>query len=320
MIPVLLITNKGDITTDFVVKSLRESQVPFYRLNTEDIGSVVILNFDLKRDFYSLTDLVLNITIDLTKIRSVYFRRPELPPSIDGLTSSEQLFVAGEFAESLEALYKILRNARWLNNVEAIRGAENKIYQLQVAKKIGFLLPDSIITTDIQEANKFYSRNERDCIIKPIRTGSVGINDTEEGVIFTSLLKIQVEDLNRVSTCPTYLQKHIPKKGDIRVTIVGDELFAVMIHSQHSDDSKVDWRKSQSKLLHSHIDLPKDIAEKCLQLTKKLSLNFGAIDLILTSDGEYVFLEINPNGQWAWIERLVSLPISKSITQFLIKN
>jgi len=98
---------------------------------------------------------------------------------------------------------------------------------------------------------------------------------------------------------------------------VGEKVFAAFIHSQDSDDSKVDWRVSQDGLKHSIYMLPEDISANCINLLRELDLNFGAIDLILNENGEYVFLEINPNGQWAWLEKLLGLDISGAIVNLL---
>lgn len=320
MTPVLLITNKNDITTDFIVKRLKERNVGFYRFNTEEIGVTIDLHFDFRNKFFRLIDTVLNRTIDLTKVQSVYFRRPELPRGLDGLSRGENSFIRGEMNYTLEGIYKILDHARWINKVNDIRNAENKIFQLQIAENIGFKTPDSIITTQKKAASEFYNRNARSCIIKPIRTGLLEHDGVEEGIIFTNVVSIDVDNIGRIQSCPTYFQEHIQKKGDVRVTVVGNNVFAALIHSQTSDDSKIDWRKSQGNLEHTELQLPETIKEKCIRLVKNLSLNFGAIDFILDEKEEFIFLEINPNGQWAWIERILDLKISDSIANLLTKN
>lgn len=317
MIPVLLITNKTDVTTDFVVKKLKESKVGFYRLNTEDIGEIIDVNFDFTTGNFTLFDKLLQIRIDLLKIKSVYFRRPELPAIQKDLSDGENQFLRNEISYTLEGIYKILGDVFWFNNVNNIRNAENKIYQLLQAKKLGFKLPASLITNVKDSAISFYKENDADCIIKPIRTGLITDDKHGEAVIFTNRVYLNDENAQRVNRCPTFFQNHIKKNGDLRITVVGNEVFSVLIHSQDNEDSKVDWRVNQSGLRHSIHILPHEIKSKCISLVRSLDLNFGAIDLILTEKNEYIFLEINPNGQWAWMEKLLDINISGAIADML---
>lgn len=317
MIRVLLITNKTDVTTDFIVKRLKEERTEFYRLNTEELGDNVEVKLDFFKDNFKIFDKRTGIQVDLLDIKGVYFRRPELKADNSELSRSENQFIRNEISYTLEGIYEILNSAYWLNNVKHIRNAENKIFQLRLAKKIGFRVAPSLITTNADSAMNFYRMNDEDCIIKPIRTGLISDEGNEEAIIFTNKVNLDKNNAQRVGGCPTFFQKHIKKRGDIRVTVVGDKIFAAFIHSQDSDDSKVDWRVSQNGLKHSIYTLPVDVSANCVNLLKELNLNFGAIDLILDEMGNYVFLEINPNGQWAWIERLLGLDISGAIVNLL---
>lgn len=161
--------------------------------------------------------------------------------------------------------------------------------------------------------------NSKSCIIKPIRCGLIE-GEKEEGVIFTS--EVEINDINkqRIQACPIFLQELIPKKADVRVTVVGDRLFPALIHSQEEKESEVDWRRTDKLLKYSEVKLPEELETKCLALAEKLSLSFAAIDFILTDDDEYIFLEINPNGQWAWIEKQLKFKISDEIVSLLAKN
>jgi glutathione synthase/RimK-type ligase-like ATP-grasp enzyme len=102
------------------------------------------------------------------------------------------------------------------------------------------------------------------------------------------------------------------------VTIVGQRIFAASIDSQSDPNATIDWRKTENPLLpHAPIELPKPLQQSLLELMMRLSLSYGAIDLVLTPDGRYVFLEVNPNGQWLWIDEMLSLGISQSIAEWL---
>jgi glutathione synthase/RimK-type ligase-like ATP-grasp enzyme len=119
----------------------------------------------------------------------------------------------------------------------------------------------------------------------------------------------------------TIYQEFLPKAYDIRVTIVGRKLFAVSIDSQSDPSAVIDWRKTENPLLpHAPIELPAPLQRSLMELMSRLSLAYGAIDLVLTPDGRYIFLEINPNGQWLWIDEMLSLGISHSIAERLSED
>ncbi len=118
---------------------------------------------------------------------------------------------------------------------------------------------------------------------------------------------------------PVIYQREIRKAFDVRVTVIGDKVFAAAIHSQDHNETEVDWRSgTRDDLRHEAIELPPDVAAQCLALTAALGLRYGAIDLVADLDGRHWFLEINPNGQWAWIERRTGLPLAEAIVDTLL--
>jgi glutathione synthase/RimK-type ligase-like ATP-grasp enzyme len=317
---ILFITNKEDITTDFIINRLNKLKLPYYRLNTEDILTKVGINFDFTNDIYEIIDYRKNQKFNLANIKSVYYRRPELPKiAYSELSQGENYFVINELNYLLEGLYKLLQYKIWISSVYAIREAENKIYQLIVARKLGFTIPLSLITTIEESAKDFVERRNENCVIKAIKTGFVN-DEVEPKIIFTSLLKKEhLDSLSTVRYCPMYFQSKIDKIVDIRITVVGNKVFPAKIKSQEFDETKIDWRKGSNPMVEfERIDIPEDLKLKCLNLTKYLHLNFGAIDLILDTNNSYTFLEINPNGQWAWIEKRLGYDISGEIINILL--
>ena len=124
-----------------------------------------------------------------------------------------------------------------------------------------------------------------------------------------------------MAAAPVIYQREIAKACDLRVTVIGERLFATAIHSQADNETEVDWRRgSRVDLVHELVELPEELAARCLELTRALDLRYGAIDLIRDSDGANRFLEINPNGQWAWIERRTGAPLSAAIVDALLAD
>jgi len=127
-----------------------------------------------------------------------------------------------------------------------------------------------------------------------------------------------MEHLESVRHGPTFLQGLVAKRRDIRVTVIGEQIFPAAIDSQAVEVARIDFRKADiMDLPHVPITLPEPVAHACVQLVKQLGLNFGAIDLIETPDGEYVFLENNPNGQWYWVEMITGQPMACAMADLL---
>jgi glutathione synthase/RimK-type ligase-like ATP-grasp enzyme len=141
-------------------------------------------------------------------------------------------------------------------------------------------------------------------------------------LIFTNRLEVEHLDLlDQTKYSPSLFQRLLEKTVDIRVTVIGKKVFAVAIDSQSTVETRIDWRRGDStNLRHTVLELPPDIESKCLQLVSTLGLNFGAIDLVLAPNGDYYFLEINPNGQWAWIEQLTGLPLTEALVDLLAEG
>ncbi|CAK8712283.1 hypothetical protein GMJAKD_01535 [Candidatus Electrothrix aarhusensis] len=314
---ILFITNKEDVTVDIIVNKLNERSIPYYRFNTEELVGEIEVTFDFEHDAVYLYEKRKELKIDLNDIDSVYFRRAKLPElhSLSDVSEAEKNYLKKESFYLLQGIYDFLSVKYWLNDYWAIRKAENKIFQLQLARKIGFKVPDSLITNCIDSAEKFIK--EKECIIKPIKTGAI---DGSSKNIFTSILSPRAE-LDRIQFFPSFFQQHIKKKADIRVTIVGDQFFSAQINSQDREDTEVDWRAGNSmRLEYNHIELPGNIINKCKEFMQCLGLNYGALDFILEPSGSFTFLEINPNGQWGWIENRLNLQISDAIIDLLLTH
>jgi len=318
---ILLITSKEDVTTDLVVDRLNSSGAEYYRFNTEDLGGKTIdISFEPQDKNVFLFDQVKNTSIDLSTIKSVYYRRPKIPRPPSDLVPSEQQFVINETAGTLEGIYKFLDDKFWVSNVFAIRQAENKLYQQLIASSFGLVTPRSIVSNNHEKVVEFL-RSHGECILKPIKSGFVS-DDINPKVIFTSLItKDDISALERVNECPTYLQEHIVKVADVRVTVVGSSVFSAKIYSQATEDTRIDWRKGENiNLKYEAIDLGPALNEACIKLTRHLGLQFGALDFVIDEKGNFIFLEINPNGQWGWIQYRLNYDISGTISKLLISQ
>ncbi len=318
---ILIVTNRQDQTADFLILELKHRKSDYVRFNTEDFPKNVLLNWKIKD---GLIDGYLTFPkrqIRLNEITSIWYRRPVSPmPALEIIDNEAQNFVVEESRAALEGLWKTL-TCFWVSNPDNIRVAENKLYQLKIAAQAGFYVWPTVVTSDTTSAYAFYQECEGDVIYKPLRKGRL-IRDDKQSFIFTNLIGNDVADeFNNIKYAPCLLQKYIHKSTELRVTVIGEKVFAVAIESQKTLYAIHDWRRSQDNLPHRPFELPAGVECRCKNLVKKLGLEFGALDLIVTPDNEYVFVEINPNGQWAWIQQLCpEIPMRETLADLLISG
>jgi hypothetical protein len=141
-------------------------------------------------------------------------------------------------------------------------------------------------------------------------------NGYPTGVLYTAEVSPhQYSDLGIAATAHLF-QAKIKGVYDVRLTVVGDKLFAAEIHRE-SGSGELDWRKNHRDLCYQPCDVPAEVAHGVRHLMCSLELTFGALDFAVDAAGSWWFYEINPNGQWLWIERQTGLPISASLAELL---
>lgn len=322
---VLISTAKLDPHADAVITLLEEAGASVFRVNTEDL----LVDYEvtgLRLDNTHLSGLIRDregrqITLH-NDVRAGYYRKPErVEAPVHLADSGLKDFVSSEGEACIEAIYSF-PGLNWVNNPIAIRKSRSKFLQLHVAAQFGFRVPRTLITQSAAEAKQFFLENDKEIICKPLATPTVQV-ETQNHQIFTHKIREQefLSNLDTVSYCPVLLQEHIKKKFEIRATIIGSHVFACRIESQQREETRIDWRTANPfELPHSAYDLPDDVAAALINATNYFGLEFGAADLIVTPDGEYVFLENNPNGQWYWIELITGQPMAKAMTELLLSK
>jgi len=308
---VLLVTASYDFAAEYVGDALKRRGIPFFRLDTDRFPSQVRVSFDPHEDtvISSRDHSILG-----KQIRSVWYRRnvaPDLPESLDADTRE---FCERETHAFLEGTLATLPSDRWLSSPQAIWRAERKPYQLAIAARLGFMLPRTVVTNDEVSVRQMAQNNR--LVAKAVSSGYISGPEGNRAIFTSALVSGDLEDLGGLSLAPVTFQELVEKVSDIRVTVVGNDVFAAEILSQRRESSRVDWRATDDvNLEHKVHKLPPKVDDLCRKLVSHLGLAFGAIDLALKADGTYTFFEINPNGEWGWIEDKLGLPISDHIAQ-----
>jgi glutathione synthase/RimK-type ligase-like ATP-grasp enzyme len=246
----------------------------------------------------------------LNDYQVVWYRRPSLPKlSREDIHPLDLEFMTQEnrlFFEGLTTL--ISTQSWWVNHPTAARRANAKLLQLHVAKSCGLSIPKTLCSNDPNDIRRFVKKYEKKGVIYKPFCSYVWKHDEPRRALYTAL--VQEQDLpkdEQLRLTPGLFQNFIPKAYELRITCFGAHCVAVKIDSQPHEAGRVDWRKIPSHELQlSSYALPQVIEYKIQSLMRRLGLMFACIDMIVTPEQEYIFLEVNEQGQFLWMEELDS--------------
>jgi hypothetical protein len=317
---ILILTAPGDRTADHVQQKLRQRGREVAQFDTASFPSDADLSVTYTPHGRERAMIRAGGTdIDLDRVTAVWLRQaqPSIPHAaiVDGKCRDA---VAQECRAVLNDAWHAAR-CRWLPaSPSVVRDTQHKLGQLTLAGEVGFELPPTIVTNNPDDVLAFY-REHNGAIISKL--ADLGFHQHLGGEFARYTEVVSRRDIACVDTvryCPMIYQAYVPKQVELRVTVVGAEVFAAEIRSQETRHTRHDWRRYDDLLTpYARHELPPDVRQHCLRLTDRLGLGYGAIDLVLTPDYRYVFLEINPAGQYLWIEQATGLPISDAICDVL---
>ena len=322
---ILIVTERCDPHTDFVEPEFDRRGVSWVRLHLSELPTATQASYRVDGEPRAGTLTIRGRTIDLSRVRGVWYRRTErffLP----GLSATEEAVARVECQAFIEGLWGWLGDAHWVSTPGTIRAASSKAEQLSRARQMGFRVPKTLFSNEPERVRQFADTIEAEgarCIYKPHGSIIVDTGDGNRGVVYTRLLGREERGrLDEIRLSPGIFQEYIEKRAELRVNVIGDRVFACMIDSQSKEATRVDWRAASwidpdEILPHAPAGLPPDVENFCRSFVHSYGLRFGAIDLILTPSKEYVLLELNPNGQWAWIEQRTGLPMASALVDEL---
>jgi hypothetical protein len=257
------------------------------------------------------------VPLEIDDIDIAWHLRPGVPLPIAAMTELEARFTQNESIAALESLYAIMQCA-WVNKRERIQFVEcNKFYQQHIAHKTGFKIPRTIISNDPASVYSFCGEN-RSLLLKTI--GSTTIDQDGNHFIYSQIFSAEElrQQAKSIGLCPVFAQQYVDKRYEYRVMVIGDAVLSCRIHSQASERTKIDWRHYDfDRVRHEQAELPTAVQKQLLEFMGRIQLSYGAVDLIETLEGEFVFLEVNPSGQWHWLTVLAGLPIPQAVAQML---
>lgn len=324
--PVLIVTNKNDTHADFVAMEIREMGGDIIRLHPDDaaLNSDFFLEKSNPGFEWNLNWLIKDSEQKIHKdsFDTIWYRKPK-PVEANHCVEEDhaKLFIQEEYDYFWRSFYNLYAHKRWINPYWNNKQASQKLPNLELAESLGLKIPKTLVTNNYDKAREFGEICKWNLLVKTFFFSGFVVNQTEAWHCFAK--RVTEADFNEFSAtitmAPILFQEYIDKSIELRVTIIGDEVFTAALHSQEQEITQEDWRAMDSyKIKHTVYDLPVEICEALKAFNRHYSLLFSNFDLILTPDGEYYFLECNPNGQWYWIERLTEMPMAKAMAKLLL--
>ncbi len=308
---VLVLASRYDLSCDYVVSALRRSGCSYFRLNSEDLPSYSLCLDPCRRRLSCHTKDV-RVEVSADRLAGVYFRRPTfLREASQAGRRPEEQFHRAQWAAFLRNLM-VFDTARWVNHPTRTYEAEHKMVQLRTAHEVGFDVP----VTNCSNSKRFLGSQLGGSLIAIKGLDTVLVRtDTTEVFGYTNLVcREELEEAN-LREAPLVAQQALTDKLDLRVTVVGNQWWCASATERGSGIAG-DWRLRKSSVVFSEFVLPQAVGARCIELTRRLGLRFGAIDLALSRD-RFFFLEMNPTGEWAWLQEEVGFPIGVKLAEVL---
>lgn len=320
---ILIYSRPDDETANLVEARLEARGEEVVRVSAAILGAGAKLSLTVApRGQSSATCAISGTATDLARTSVGYVRRPGYAP-VDPRISDRRLAASaaadgGRFLrETLEILV-----GRWLPGRPSLIATleDNKVRELTVAAAVGLRVPPTLVTTEPEAVFAFYREHDGRIISKRYNACQIPLDSCDD--IGVPTRPVSVRDLKFVDTvrvAPSLFQAYVPKAVELRVTVVGCRVFAAEIRSQGSHRTVHDWRhydrRNAPYVIH---ELPHDVEASIVTLTATLGLSYAAVDMVVTPGGDYVFLEINPAGQFLFVEQVTELPISEAICDWLV--
>ncbi|WKD50302.1 MvdC/MvdD family ATP grasp protein [Microbulbifer spongiae] len=246
-------------------------------------------------------------------IAGVWMRKNHLPVIENTLDTPIRQQCIRESEEAKNILLAAV-DVPWIDRFETIRRAENKLLQLQLAAQLGLKIPSTLISNSPQEVRHFYRQNKGNVVVKMLTPASQSMGRPPHFLYTRELEPEHLENLDGLSLSPMVFQQKIDKEYELRIVYVGGQCFCGKLTTKNASSlTQIDWRQARvGELIWQDAELPPSLCHKIGALMQRLELTFGAIDVIKSPKG-YIFLEVNPCGEWGMLEKYLELPIAKHI-------
>ena len=321
----LILSEEIDKSSDFVCAWLHYFHFDFVRINQENFFNP-ILDVRISIDESSIQIMVDDRYLNFSEISTIWARRgyariypiihqkeysPEIVDNLKRHMNNE--------SETLRSyIWELFSTKKMINHPEKYNF--NKLIALHYAASIGLEIPDTIVTRNGNNIENFL-KQKGNCITKSIQD-ITNFSGSNTSLSIGKIRQITISDVTEPYYWYSLIQKEIPKRYELRIFYWLGKCYSMAIFSQLDPDSSLDFRDVDVNGIHPNrmvpYKLPKDIQTKINKLMKTLKLESGSIDMIVTPENEYVFLEVNPVGQFNFVSELCNYYIEKDIAKSLM--
>lgn len=312
---VLLLTCTEDAHADVLEKMIIQRGHNAWRINFDDLKSTQRLSFALN-DAAKIS-VASSRDVDIKEITGVFVHNPVTKFTRENFPDSTDYdlgFANANWMNYIFWLEETIPNAVWMNHSLGIRRFETIGTQLRLAHSLGFKIPETLFTNDVKELTDFYKSNKK-TILKAGYTPGLFRRNLLSLTTFVDINELNGDSLKN---SPCLFQEYIEKEYELRIYVVGDRVLACRIDSQAHQSTSLDWRSYGADIPYKIVDLDATTEKQCKDFVKLAGLTFGAFDIVVTPEGENVFLECNTQAAWLWIEDKTGLPITSSVADVLL--
>jgi glutathione synthase/RimK-type ligase-like ATP-grasp enzyme len=320
---VLIVTKSNDNESVTLVTAALEARgARAFRLDTDLFPTEVRLALHQPRRHGTLRTAAGELA--LGDVGAVWYRRAAIGAALPD--DMDRQHRAAALQESRATLFGMLEclDCFVMDRISTVRAAEHKARQLELACELGLDVPRTLTTNDPDAVPAFWDLCGGRVVVKALSSFAIQDDAGREQVVFTSPLGAEdLAHLDQLALSPMTFQEHVAKAVELRVTVIGGRAFAAAVDSQVHERARVDWRKEGHRLVNAWTpySLPRDVEDRLLQLAARLHLSYGAADIVVAPDGRHVFLEINPAGEWFWLDNVFgSRALSTAIAETLLER
>lgn len=318
---ILIISGQDDACTNLVIDWLLKDQIEFVRINCDD--KMEVLSIDLQ-DFGKSEFILSNKRMQISDFTAIWYRRSHLSLKKDEKVIFSESTISKSINFQLDSEREVLRDfflqelkKRSLNS--QIDNDLNKLQVLKLCEKFGINTPKTILTNQRNILIEF--KKEHGQIITKNFTPGIFIKNNEFRLGAGTILVTDEIISNIPDTFyPMMFQSLIDKAFELRIFYLDGKCYSSAIFSQNDEKTKIDFRNYNFEKPNRTppFDLPTEISTKLTMLMKELEINSGSIDLIVTTDEDIVFLEINPVGQFFQVSYPCGYYLEKKVAEYLI--
>lgn len=316
---VLILASERDISADRMVRMLADRAVPVFRVDMSWFPQQLTLDAELRNGRWTGRLATPYREVRLEELRSIWYRNPSSFQFPAAMSGPERQHAQHEAKLGLGGVLGALP-VRWVNHPSRHADAGYKPRQLIAAARAGLSVAPTLVTNDAAAVRRFAARSAPDGVVTKMLGASAICEQGGRRVALTQrLTDADLDDLRGVELTAHLVQRWASKREEARVIVIDTHLFAVAIQAQ-SQAAYVDWRSDYGALRYEAIPLPTGVEHSIRAVMRELGLVYGAFDFVITPNSKWIFLEVNPGGQFGFLEDSTDAPLTATLADLLAQE